>query len=39
MDPLLVTVSIPFAPRGALAADALHAYADVMVRDIEAAAA
>lgn len=39
MDPLLVTVSIPFAPRGALAADALHAYAGALVRDVEAAAA
>ncbi len=38
MEPLLVTVSIPFAPRGGLTPGQSRAYADALVRDIEAAA-
>ncbi len=39
MEPLLVTVSVPVAPRDGMDADALRAYADALVRDVEAAAA
>ena len=38
MDPLLVTFLAPFAPRAGMDADVLRAYADALVRDIEAAA-
>ena len=38
MEPLLVTVSVPVAPRAGMDADALHAYAGALVRDVEAAA-
>ena len=38
MEPLLVTFSVPFAPRAGMGSDMLRAYVGALVRDVEAAA-
>lgn len=38
MEPLIVTVAVPFAPRGGFSAEQSGAYADALIRDLEAAA-